>query len=150
LVRVKNQQIPKVLDFGIAKSFGAPGETAAFGATAPGFLLGTPRYMSPEQLLGGEPSPSWDLWSLGVLAYEAMTGMLPFPSPTTASGQEAIREGRVASTRATFGDNAAVWDALFAQLFATDPARRPSSAGALVATLARVAQRSAPSPALSR
>jgi serine/threonine protein kinase len=143
LVRVKDQEVPKVLDFGIAKSFGAAGDTAALGGTAPGVLVGTPKYMSPEQLQGGEASPAWDLWAFGVLAYEVLTGAPPFPSPITGSGQEAIRAGRAASTRATFGESAAVWDALFAQLFASDPARRPNSAQALVAALTAAAERMA-------
>ena len=63
----------KLMDFGLAKSAHIPGTTAQ-GAT-----LGTPEYMSPEQVMGSPPvSPASDLYSLGVVAYELFTGQLPF------------------------------------------------------------------------
>ena len=62
----------KITDFGIAKlsQFG--------GSTAPGILIGTPRYMSPEQAHGRELDSRSDIFSLGVVLFELMTGRLPF------------------------------------------------------------------------
>jgi serine/threonine protein kinase len=71
--------VVKVLDFGIAK-LGADTfedeETAA--VTLPGTPLGTPRYMSPEQYEDRDLTPAADVYSLGVILYEMLTGMAPF------------------------------------------------------------------------
>jgi serine/threonine protein kinase len=67
----------KILDFGIAKG-GEHCVVADFEATQAGMLIGTPDYMSPEQLLGGEVDARSDLWALGVVAFQALTGHLPF------------------------------------------------------------------------
>jgi serine/threonine-protein kinase len=65
--------ILKLMDFGLAKS----GHVA--GMTAQGAVLGTPEYMAPEQVSGAHPiSPATDLYALGVVAYEVLTGQLPF------------------------------------------------------------------------
>jgi eukaryotic-like serine/threonine-protein kinase len=49
-----------------------------FGSEA-GVLVGTPAYMSPEQLLADNPSISWDLWALAVVAFECLSGSSHFP-----------------------------------------------------------------------
>ena len=65
----------KVLDFGIAK---AVADDTAENLTQTGFVLGTPVYMSPEQLSGEKLDPSSDVYSLAIIAYEMLTGRLPF------------------------------------------------------------------------
>jgi len=73
----------KVLDFGIAKIVSGDGSMGAQPAlTAAGQTLGTLEYMSPEQLMGKQLDGRSDLYALGVLAYEMLTGDLPFPSKT--------------------------------------------------------------------
>lgn len=65
-------------DFGIAKSLG----DGSASLTATGMLVGTPQYMSPEQLAGDAPvTARSDLFSLGVVAYQALTGEKPFDAP---------------------------------------------------------------------
>jgi serine/threonine protein kinase len=71
--------IVRVMDFGIAKQHGAPGGVTV---TATGTLMGTPEYMSPEQLRGDDVDFRTDLYSLGVVTYELFTGMLPFQGET--------------------------------------------------------------------
>jgi serine/threonine-protein kinase len=67
----------KILDFGLAKFLAA--ETLASGpVTAEGSVLGTPAYMSPEQLLGREADHRSDLFAVGVMLVEALTGRRPF------------------------------------------------------------------------
>lgn len=68
--------VVRVMDFGIAKQHGAAGGGAT--VTATGTLMGTPEYMSPEQLRGEEVDFRSDLYSLGIVVYELFTGALPF------------------------------------------------------------------------
>jgi len=67
---------PRVTDFGIARA----GDLTRL--TRAGVLLGTPEYMSPEQAQGGEVDDRADLYALGVMAYEMLTGRVPFQSNT--------------------------------------------------------------------
>lgn len=62
----------KVSDFGLARAGNAD------KVTATGAVLGTPAYMAPEQIEGQEPSPSMDQYAIGIIAYELLTGRLPF------------------------------------------------------------------------
>lgn len=68
--------------FGLAKfQSNIPQETID---TDPGQVIGTMRYMAPEQLRGHEVDPGWDLWALTVIAYEMLKGTNPFAGATTA------------------------------------------------------------------
>lgn len=77
----------KVLDFGIAKiREGSPGFGAGYTPTQTGLVVGTPQYLSPEQAMGkhgSEVDGRADLYSIGVVLYEMLTGQLPFHSDTT-------------------------------------------------------------------
>ncbi len=75
----------KVLDFGIARIREGSGVTPAHTATQTGVIVGTPQYLSPEQAMGKhgeEIDGRSDLYSLGVVLYEMITGQLPFQSDT--------------------------------------------------------------------
>jgi serine/threonine-protein kinase len=69
-----------VMDFGLAKERRAGGELEKLTAT--GIILGTPEFMSPEQLRGKPLDPRTDVYSLALLTYEMLTGMLPFEGRT--------------------------------------------------------------------
>ena len=72
-----------VLDFGVAKVLASSAEsTFTHASTGSGQLIGTPRYMSPEQYNGFELTPATDVYSLGVILYEMLTGMAPFTGAT--------------------------------------------------------------------
>ncbi len=71
----------KVLDFGIAK-LNEPGEAGGPRLTQAGMVCGTPGYMSPEQARGEEVDARGDLYSVGVILYELVTGKLPFEAET--------------------------------------------------------------------
>jgi eukaryotic-like serine/threonine-protein kinase len=72
----------KVLDFGIAKRSEAKDQAQEQKLTQQGMVLGTPPYMSPEQFTGKQLDPRSDIYSLGVMAYEMLTGRLPFDADT--------------------------------------------------------------------
>jgi Protein kinase domain len=69
----------KVVDFGIAKAAGVDSQQV----TRTGIVVGTPEYMSPEQLAGDEVDGRSDLYSLALVAFHLLTGVLPFPSAST-------------------------------------------------------------------
>jgi len=69
----------KVMDFGIARSVEAPGVTQS------GVMIGTPDYMSPEQAEGEEADQRSDIYALGVILYEMVTGSVPFRGDTAFS-----------------------------------------------------------------
>jgi serine/threonine-protein kinase len=82
LVKNDDEEMAKVLDFGIAKMAHGLGEPAAKVSTKEGSLLGTPYYMSPEQVRGHAIDWRSDIWSLGVIAFECVTGRVPFQGTT--------------------------------------------------------------------
>jgi serine/threonine-protein kinase len=83
LVDVKGTQpTVKLLDFGIAKLLG--NDSDRIEKTATGNLLGTPAYISPEQARGQHVDHRTDIYALGCLAYELLTGWLPFPAESAA------------------------------------------------------------------
>ncbi|MBQ0978838.1 serine/threonine protein kinase [Micromonospora sp. M61] len=77
----------KVLDFGIATRIGAPDEDED------GETFGTPAYVAPERLDGAPAQPSTDVYSLGVLLHEALTGRVPYPADTWEQLSAALADG---------------------------------------------------------
>ena len=95
-VMVRRDRIVKVLDFGLAKLTEPAPPTVdtqvptLTGLTESGMLMGTPRYMSPEQARGEKVDARTDIFSLGVLLYEMVTGRAPFGGTTASDAFAAI------------------------------------------------------------
>jgi serine/threonine protein kinase len=76
LVGTETGEVAKILDFGLAKFVAGSNDRTV--DTATGAILGTVRYMSPEQREGQSADQAWDIWALAVTTYEMLTGCYPF------------------------------------------------------------------------
>ena len=108
----------KLLDFGTAKD-----DSRTPSSTTLGQLIGTPYYMSPEQILGEHVDTRTDIWSLGVVAYEALTGVRPFEGVTVGAITLAIHttSPRLTTLVPELPDTVDEW---FARACAREPAQR--------------------------
>jgi serine/threonine protein kinase len=129
----------KVVDFGLAKMLPSdrpdPDGTAVQSLTATGAMVGTAAYMSPEQTRGEPLDSRTDLFSLGVVLYEAATGRLPFEGPSVLSVlHEIALVEPPAPSRARPGLPRAL-DQVLLRAMAKDKARRYATAAELAAAL---------------
>ncbi len=137
-----------LLDFGIARSYTAVGELGhAAGVTGYGQLLGTPEYMAPERFLLKPVTPATDLYSVGCVLFEMLTGRQPY----TATGDygDLARDhcyAPVPSVRALRPEVQPSVDVLLAQLLAKDPGRRPADAREMAALLRALGAAATPAP----
>jgi tRNA A-37 threonylcarbamoyl transferase component Bud32 len=127
LVAGQSGETAKILDFGIVK-FLSSATLQLTVDTAPGAVMGTLRYMSPEQWRSGDPAAAWDIWALAVVTYEMLTGTYPFEgrSPAEWFGAEAAAKFIPLATALPLGPPAV--QEFFERAFAFELARRPQSA----------------------
>jgi serine/threonine protein kinase len=90
-IKISSQGEVKLLDFGIAKAQGTQQQLTQVGS-----VIGTLQYLAPELIRGGAADASGDIWALGVLLYEMVTGRVPFDADTV--GDLCDRIGRVQYT----------------------------------------------------
>ena len=120
----------KITDFGIARARGAA------SITDTGTIMGTPHYVAPEVAEGKEATPASDLYSLGVVLYEALTGTKPFQGETPIAVALAhLRD----DPRPLPASVPAPLRSIVESTMARDPAQRPPDAEALAAALRRFA-----------
>ncbi len=122
----------KLLDFGVARSVAVDAETA-LSLTSSGAMVGTPRYMAPEQVRGDAVDTRTDLFSFGVVLYEMLTGASPFD----ASSLPAILERILNDDAPVLGGSLAVGsiDRVIHRCLAKIPSQRYSSAAAVAGDL---------------
>ena len=144
----------KLLDFGIATLLND--EEVDSHVTAPGRRVLTPSYAAPEQILGGDVTVATDVFALGIVLYELVTGTLPFDRRSTTAHdltarvehETADRASSAARKTSVSGEDAATrerWarrlrgdlDTIIAKAMAREPARRYTSAAALADDLRR-------------
>jgi serine/threonine-protein kinase len=110
----------KVLDFGIATRVGAPDEDEDGGT------FGTPAYVAPERLDGSPAQPATDIYSLGVLLFETLTGQVPYPADTWDQLSAALETGGTPSLDGVPGLPSPVAE-ICLRCLARDPRRRPTA-----------------------
>jgi eukaryotic-like serine/threonine-protein kinase len=123
--------VPKITDFGVASLF------AARGVTLPGHVVGTAAYVSPEQAAGKPATKRSDLYALGVVLYQMLTGRTPFQGETL----DLLHKQRYAQPERParlVPDLPPDLDNLVCQLLEKDPERRPADAHVLQRALERL------------
>jgi serine/threonine-protein kinase len=118
----------KLTDFGIARIAGA-------GQTQTGIVLGSPNYMSPEQIRGETLTGKTDIFSLGVTLYQCITGKLPFTGETLPALAYAITQAKVESPRTLNGDVPVSLVRIVNKMLHKDVTERYATAGDLACSL---------------
>lgn len=137
---------PKLLDFGLAKTFAgaqdpAAGQEAAVrsGLTVPGMLIGTLQYMAPEQLEGGDADGRTDIFALGVLLHEMVTGKRVFEGKSRVLLMSAIATAEPPPLSSADPATPPALDHVVRTCLAKDPADRWQTARDLLAELQAIA-----------
>lgn len=123
-VLVGERNAVKIIDFGVAKT------TFLGDMTATGLILGTPQYMSPEQVKGSSVDARSDIYALGALAYHALTGRPPFEGDTPIAIGFAVCTQEPADPRSLREDLPARAAEAIGSALAKEPSQRPQTVGA--------------------
>ena len=127
----------KVLDFGLAKML-ALGTDSTLSLTETGRLMGTPLYMSPEQALGKSVDARTDLWSLGVVYYQCLTGRPPFEGDSSIGVLHAITAEPYAAVRSVRTDAPALAEHIVGRALEKDCGLRYQRASDVATDLQRL------------
>ena len=122
---------PVLADFGIARMAQAEGDP---NLTAAGTVMGTPAYMAPEQLSGGQPDARSDIYALGVVLYQLLAGRAPFTGDTMAVVTAHLTK-QPQALRELVSDLPPALDAVVLQALAKQPEHRFKSAGVFAQAL---------------
>lgn len=128
-VIVTTDGVAKILDFGLAK----PSGTSTL--TKPDMVMGTLAYMAPEQLRGDEVGPAADIWALGVVLYELLTGRRPFKADGPAAAAYVILNEHPRAVREFAPEVPDELERLVKRMLRKDPLQRIASAADVAAEL---------------
>jgi serine/threonine protein kinase len=131
-------------DFGLARGAGQPTHLTTIG-----LAIGTPGYMAPEQVMGHEVDRRCDIYAMGVLTFEMLTGRLPFIGSNRMEVAYATVNAPVPSAAKLNNALPDELDALLTKVLAKDPGQRPQTVRDLLAQMAKLPQRRQAVPAIS-
>lgn len=129
-ILVTTDGTPKLSDFGIAKT------TDGLDHTVTGELMGTPAYVAPERLAGSAASPQSDLYSLGIVLYEALTGAKPFHGDTPLAIVHAIHTAHPVPVRSRLPEIDSALAGSIDRAMDKNPLRRYATAEDMASALA--------------
>ena len=112
----------KVADFGLARTV-----QRREALTQAGFVIGTVRYMAPEQLMGGNLDARTDLYAVGVVLFECLTGRLPYEASSNMAIFTMVMEGHAPDVSTFADDVPPALSALIARLLEREPDQRFAS-----------------------
>ena len=118
------------MDFGVARLRGV-----SSGLTEVGQLVGTPSYMAPEQMLGEDFDERADIWAMGVVLFECLTGRLPFEGTSIMTIIARLMRDEAPPPSTVNADIPGDVSAFVLRLLTKDPAGRPASAGEVLRLL---------------
>jgi serine/threonine-protein kinase len=130
-IMVKRNGEVKLMDFGIARI------REMESLTLPGTLMGTPSYMSPEQVLGQPLDVRSDIFSFGIVLYEMFTGIKPFPDEEADSSSSKILKGKFLSPRSIYSDIPRSLQRIIKKCLKTKPHKRYGSMQELARALGK-------------
>ncbi|TMC54139.1 MAG: serine/threonine protein kinase [Chloroflexi bacterium] len=128
-------------DFGLARGAGQPTHLTTIG-----LAIGTPGYMAPEQVMGHDVDKRADIYAMGVLTFEMLTGRLPYIGSNRMEVAYATVNSPIPSAVKINPNLPDELDALLAKVLAKDPAQRPQTVRELLALMARLPQRRTSAP----
>src|SRR5438477_354450 len=123
-------------DFGLARGAGQPTHLTTIG-----LAIGTPGYMAPEQVMGHDVDKRADIYAMGVLTFEMLTGRLPYIGSNRMEVAYATVNSPIPSAVKINPNLPDELDVLLAKVLAKDPAQRPQTVRELLALMARLPQR---------
>jgi serine/threonine-protein kinase len=128
-IRFTTRGVVKLMDFGIVMNLDAE------NLTRPGLMVGSPSYLSPEQILGDPISGKADLFLIGIVLYEMLTGTRPFRDEGSQTVFQSIRSGKFIPVRKMRSSVPAALDRIVRRCLEKDPEKRYSSVKDLVKDL---------------
>lgn len=142
-VMMTKRGVVKVMDFGIARAM----QSGVTSMTQTGMVVGTPQYLSPEQALGRGVDARSDLYSVGIMLFQLLTGRIPFDADSPLAIAYAHVQEEPAAPSSINRSITPAMDALVARALKKNPNERFPSAAAMQDEIARVLNASGPAGA---
>jgi len=124
-----------ITDFGLALRYAGDVTRTSVAISSTHAIVGTPAYMAPEQIEGGEVTPATDIYAFGLVIYEMLTGSLPFSSETPFAMAVRRTHEPPPSPRSTVPDLDPRWEAAILRCLERDPTKRFATASEVVQSL---------------